>query len=207
MAHLRETPPQRGRRKGEQGFTLIELLVVITIISILAAVVSVSVGGFITTANEKTRQAQFAAIQTAVDTYVSTHLDASGDLKQATYPLFTTSLVAIATGTGATSPDAWYGSDGKSITLSVLAASNQYSLVDLYGAGATDLVFNKYISVGATKAFGNTTTTGVKCAFVMVNGGTLGLAAAGITEGVAKTAVRTNLGKLAACRDADPASP
>ena len=207
MAHRREPRPDRAR-KGEQGFTLIELLVVITIISILSAVVSVSVGGFITSANEKVRQSQFAAVQTAVDTYASTHLDASGDLKQATYPLFTTSLVVMAvTATGATSNENWYGADGRSLAITPAATTNQYSLVDMYGAGATDLVKQGFISKGTVKTIGNTTTTGFKCLYVMSAGTVDGLTATGITETVAKTAVRNNLGKVLACRDTDPLSP
>ena len=158
-------------RRDEQGFTLIELLVVITIISILAAVVSVSVGGFITTANEKTRQAQFAAVQTAVDTYVSTHLDASGDLSQATYPIASGDNTAAGAArpwlnvtinaTGEWSNTLWYGPDGKVCGdpgAKCLAqpsgqfGSTRYIYVDLYSTATnptTSLVLGSFIAASS----------------------------------------------------------
>jgi prepilin-type N-terminal cleavage/methylation domain-containing protein len=57
-------------RNNQQGFTLIELLVVISILGILAAVVTMSLVGVQAAATERSRQAELAAVQTAFDTDV-----------------------------------------------------------------------------------------------------------------------------------------
>ena len=69
-------------RNNQQGFTLIELLVVISILGILAAVVTMSLVGVQAAATERSRQAELAAVQTAFDTDVQvnepdTHVDAT----------------------------------------------------------------------------------------------------------------------------------
>ncbi len=67
-----------GERRGEEGFTLIELLVVVTIIGILAAIVSVSVGGFTGKASVQAHKSTINGVQAAVDAYIADHYDGSG---------------------------------------------------------------------------------------------------------------------------------
>lgn len=213
---------RRPERAGgsERGFTLVEMLVVLTIMAILTAVVTVAVNGFISSANVKTRQAQFAAVQAAIDTFVSTHLDASGDLTKATYP-----YVAANGGTGAsrsfvvmtsTAPSVpqsfsesyssvWYGSTGEALSPQPQTVTNSmFIYVDLYSGGTTDLIKNRYISAGSVKIPGTPGTDGsfFRCIFVSSAGGVLTDGAA--TETAAKNNVNASNGKLLACRDADP---
>jgi prepilin-type N-terminal cleavage/methylation domain-containing protein len=56
----------RGR-KGQQGFTLIELLVVVTILGILAAIVTLSLVGLTTNANAQACNQEYKTVQTALD--------------------------------------------------------------------------------------------------------------------------------------------
>jgi prepilin-type N-terminal cleavage/methylation domain-containing protein len=60
----------RGR-KGQQGFTLIELLVVVTILGILAAIVTLSLVGLTTNANAQSCQAEYKTVQAALDAYMA----------------------------------------------------------------------------------------------------------------------------------------
>lgn len=87
----------RKAAKGDGGFTLIELLVTVTVIGILAAVVSVGVGGASTTAQTKANVGTFNQVQAAVDAYT-----ASGNA-------LSTIQGAAATGTG------WYDKNGATI--------------------------------------------------------------------------------------------
>lgn len=57
----------RRRRRQQGGFTLIELLVVITILGILAAIVSVSLLGITATARKNALAAEKQTVQTAFD--------------------------------------------------------------------------------------------------------------------------------------------
>jgi prepilin-type N-terminal cleavage/methylation domain-containing protein len=60
----------RGR-KGQQGFTLIELLVVVTILGILAAIVTLSLVGLTTHANVESCQSEYKTVQAALDSYMA----------------------------------------------------------------------------------------------------------------------------------------
>src|SRR5207302_7768920 len=60
----------RGR-KGQQGFTLIELLVVVTILGILAAIVTLSLVGLTTNANVQACNAEYKTVQAALDAYMA----------------------------------------------------------------------------------------------------------------------------------------
>lgn len=60
----------RGR-KGQQGFTLIELLVVVTILGILAAIVTLSLVGLTTRANVQACNAEYKTVQSALDAYMA----------------------------------------------------------------------------------------------------------------------------------------
>ncbi|MFI5282432.1 MAG: type II secretion system protein [Candidatus Dormibacterales bacterium] len=56
----------RGR-KGQRGFTLIELLVVVTILGILAAIVTLSLVGLTTNANVQACNSEYKTVQSALD--------------------------------------------------------------------------------------------------------------------------------------------
>jgi len=56
----------RGR-KGQQGFTLIELLVVVTILGILAGIVTLSLVGLTTNANVQSCNTEYKTVQAAID--------------------------------------------------------------------------------------------------------------------------------------------
>ena len=60
----------RGR-KGQQGFTLIELLVVVTILGILAAIVTLSLVGLTTNANVQACNQEYKTVQTALDAFMA----------------------------------------------------------------------------------------------------------------------------------------
>jgi prepilin-type N-terminal cleavage/methylation domain-containing protein len=58
-------------RNNQTGFTLIELLVVISILGILAAVVTMSLVGITTNAQNKANSAEAQTVQTALDTMLA----------------------------------------------------------------------------------------------------------------------------------------
>jgi len=60
----------RGK-KGQQGFTLIELLVVVTILGILAAIVTLSLVGLTTNASVQSCNAEYRTVQSALDAYMA----------------------------------------------------------------------------------------------------------------------------------------
>lgn len=62
------TQPTTARR-SDAGFTLIELLIVVVILGILAAVVTLAVGGATTNANEAACAADRRTVLTAVEAY------------------------------------------------------------------------------------------------------------------------------------------
>ena len=60
----------RGR-KGQQGFTLIELLVVVTILGVLAAIVTLSLVGLTTNASVQSCKTEYKTVQAALDAYMA----------------------------------------------------------------------------------------------------------------------------------------
>ena len=64
---------KRLTRNNQKGFTLIELLVVISILGILAAVVTMSLVGVESAARQRAQDAELSTVQTAFDTDVQQH--------------------------------------------------------------------------------------------------------------------------------------
>jgi prepilin-type N-terminal cleavage/methylation domain-containing protein len=60
----------RGK-KGQSGFTLIELLVVVTILGVLAAIVTLSLVGLTTNAEAKACEQEYKTVQAALDAYMA----------------------------------------------------------------------------------------------------------------------------------------
>jgi general secretion pathway protein G len=60
----------RGR-KGQAGFTLIELLVVVTILGVLAAIVTLSLVGLTTNATIQSCNQEYKTVQSALDAYMA----------------------------------------------------------------------------------------------------------------------------------------
>ena len=60
----------RGKR-GQAGFTLIELLVVVTILGVLAAIVTLSLVGLTTNASVQSCNAEYKTVQAALDAYMA----------------------------------------------------------------------------------------------------------------------------------------
>jgi prepilin-type N-terminal cleavage/methylation domain-containing protein len=88
-------------RKGQQGFTLIELLVVVTILGVLAAIVTLSLVGLTTNANVQACNTEYKTVQTALDAFMADnnlatvsplgptqHMDAQIGPSNAAYALF-----------------------------------------------------------------------------------------------------------------------
>lgn len=60
----------RGR-KGQAGFTLIELLVVVTILGVLAAIVTLSLVGITTNAEKQACLQEYKTVQAGLDAYMA----------------------------------------------------------------------------------------------------------------------------------------
>jgi prepilin-type N-terminal cleavage/methylation domain-containing protein len=74
----RLTRATRRRRRQQGGFTLIELLVVITILGILAAIVSVSLLGITSKARENAKKTELQIVQAAFDAMLADQQVQSG---------------------------------------------------------------------------------------------------------------------------------
>jgi len=70
----------RRLHQDQRGFTLIELLVVITVLGVLAAIVSISVLGVTSTARENAKKAELQTVQTAFDAMLHDQLVTRGDI-------------------------------------------------------------------------------------------------------------------------------
>jgi prepilin-type N-terminal cleavage/methylation domain-containing protein len=58
-------------KKGQSGFTLIELLVVVTILGVLAAIVTLSLVGLTTNAQAKACMQEYKTVQAGLDAYMA----------------------------------------------------------------------------------------------------------------------------------------
>ncbi|HEV8228575.1 MAG TPA: type II secretion system protein [Candidatus Limnocylindria bacterium] len=68
----------RGSLASEAGFTLVEMLVTVTIIGVLAAVVTAGVSGASSTAQTQANKQLFASVQTGLDSYAASTPLATG---------------------------------------------------------------------------------------------------------------------------------
>jgi prepilin-type N-terminal cleavage/methylation domain-containing protein len=58
-------------KKGQSGFTLIELLVVVTILGVLAAIVTLSLVGITTNAEKQSCLQEYKTVQSGLDAYMA----------------------------------------------------------------------------------------------------------------------------------------
>jgi prepilin-type N-terminal cleavage/methylation domain-containing protein len=78
-------------KKGQSGFTLIELLVVVTILGVLAAIVTLSLVGLTTNAQAKACEQEYKTVQAGLDAYMANNnldvIAASGGTSDMTTPV------------------------------------------------------------------------------------------------------------------------
>jgi prepilin-type N-terminal cleavage/methylation domain-containing protein len=78
-------------KKGQSGFTLIELLVVVTILGVLAAIVTLSLVGLTTNAQAKACMQEYKTVQAGLDAYMANNnvdsVSASGGTSDMTKPI------------------------------------------------------------------------------------------------------------------------
>jgi prepilin-type N-terminal cleavage/methylation domain-containing protein len=88
----------RGR-KGQSGFTLIELLVVVTILGVLAAIVTLSLVGLTTSAEAKACEQEYKTVQAGLDAYMAYNNVSSVSAASATSNMASPVLLYNAAGT------------------------------------------------------------------------------------------------------------
>ncbi len=192
--------------RDARGFTLIELLVVVTIIGVLAAVVSVGVAGFIDQSNQSARAGRFTSMQSAGDAFAGKTLDSITGKSKYPFAVSATSTVKIANlSSGETANVGWYGPDGKVCGSSGAFCASQptvdqfYTYVDIYSGNAdTDLVAGGLLRLNSATA-GVAGVAGGASAFRCLFDSANGLGAPN-----SNNAVATNRGKVLFCRDRDP---
>jgi prepilin-type N-terminal cleavage/methylation domain-containing protein len=82
-------------KKGQSGFTLIELLVVVTILGVLAAIVTLSLVGLTTNAQAKACEQEYKTVQAGLDAYMAnSNLDTVPPAEAPAYPNGTSDMTA-----------------------------------------------------------------------------------------------------------------
>jgi type IV pilus assembly protein PilA len=89
----------RGK-KGQQGFTLIELLVVVTILGVLAGIVTLSLVGLTTNASVQSCKSEYKTVQAALDAFMAANNVDTINAPAATTKDMTTVLLPIGATTG-----------------------------------------------------------------------------------------------------------
>ena len=155
---------------GDAGFTLVELLVTVTIIGVLAAVVTVGVSGASSNAQTKANQGTFSDYQSAIDSWLASNplvVPATGVPTNATF-----SCQGDTNGVGecdnAATSFLWYNATGATTTASTLktflagayAPGANYVSLDPASASGTGAAFNTFFRLGnaATVCVVNATT-------------------------------------------------
>jgi prepilin-type N-terminal cleavage/methylation domain-containing protein len=87
----------RGK-KGQHGFTLIELLVVVTILGILAGIVTLSLVGLTTRANVQACNTEYKTVQAALDAYMANQSKVNGTATIPAQAVFTNDMSGGAIG-------------------------------------------------------------------------------------------------------------
>jgi prepilin-type N-terminal cleavage/methylation domain-containing protein len=90
----------RGK-KGQQGFTLIELLVVVTILGVLAGIVTLSLVGLTTNSSVQACNSEYKTVQAALDAFMAANnvdtINSAGPTKNMGVTLMTVPPVPPAT--------------------------------------------------------------------------------------------------------------
>jgi prepilin-type N-terminal cleavage/methylation domain-containing protein len=101
----------RGK-KGQRGFTLIELLVVVTILGVLAGIVTLSLVGLTTNSSVQACNSEYKTVQAALDAFMASNnvdtINSAGPTKDMQTTLLTvgaTNLALYNPNPGATSPN------------------------------------------------------------------------------------------------------
>jgi prepilin-type N-terminal cleavage/methylation domain-containing protein len=117
---------KRGRISGDAGFTLVELLVTVTIIGVLAAVVTVGVSGASSNAQVKANQGTYSDVQAAVDDWLASN------------PLLTFAAIPV-TGGDVTATADWYSSSGATTNTDIdtFAGAAVYRRIDFASTSGT----------------------------------------------------------------------
>ena len=151
---------------SDAGFTLVELLVTVTIIGVLAAVVTVGVSGAASNAQTKANQGTFSDFQSAVDAWLASNplvVPASGVPTDATFSC---------TGDGNTDPQCdgpaasflWYNATGATTTSTL-----KTFLAGAYVSGANYVSVNPASASGSAAAFNTFFRLGNSAAVCVVN--------------------------------------
>jgi len=129
---------KRDRISGDKGFTLVELLVTVTIIGVLAAVVTVGVSGASSNAQVKANQGTFSDVQAAVDNWLASN------------PLMTFAQIPVTGGDVTATVANWYGSSGVTTSTDVgtFAGAAVYRKIDFASTSGT-ATFASFFRLGA----------------------------------------------------------